>query len=85
MSITSLNFVFSQFETENYRYFIIYDEDNDPVYTQNELVDKETAIAKLRNFFKDNNGYYCIKVYGKKLTNPKNKAELDKNVFQEFI
>ena len=84
MSITSLNFVISQFETENYRYFIIFDEDNDPVYTQNDLVDKETAIAKLRSFFKDNNGYYCIKVYSKKLTNPKNRIELDKNLVTKF-
>lgn len=84
MSITSLNFVFSQFESENYRYFIIFDEDNDPVYTQNDLIDKETAIAKLRNFFKDNNGYYTIKVFSKKLTNPKNRIELDKNLVTKF-
>jgi hypothetical protein len=84
MSITSLNFVISQFETENYRYFIIFDEDNDPVYSQNELIDKESAIAKLRNFFKDNNGYYTIKVFSKKLTNPKNRIELDKNLVTKF-
>jgi hypothetical protein len=84
MSITSLNFVFSQFETENYRYFIIFDEDNDVVYTQNELLDKESAIAKLRNFFKDNNGYFTIKVFNKKLTNPKNRVEQDKNIITKF-
>jgi hypothetical protein len=84
MSITSLNFVFSQFETENYRYFIIFDEDNDVVYTQNELLDKESAIAKLRSFFKDNNGYFTIKVFNKKLTNPKNRVEQDKNIVTKF-
>jgi hypothetical protein len=84
MSITSLNFVFSQFETENYRYFIIFDEDNDVVYTQNELLDKESAIAKLRSFFKDNNGYFTIKVFNKKLTNPKNRVEQDKNIITKF-
>lgn len=84
MSITSLNFVFSQFETENYRYFTIFDEDNDIVYTQNELLDKDSAIAKLRSFFKDNNGYFTIKVYSKKLTNSKNRAEIDKNLITKF-
>ena len=84
MSITSLNFVISQFETENYRYFIIFDEDNDPIYSQNDLVDKETAIAKLRSFFRDNNGYYTIKVFSKKLTSPKNRIEQDKNLVTKF-
>lgn len=84
MSITSLNFVFSQFESENYRYFVIFDEDNDIVYTQNDLIDKDSAIAKLRSFFKDNNGFYTIKIFGKKLTNPKNRAEQDKNLITKF-
>lgn len=84
MSITSLNFVISQFETENYRYFIILDEDGDPAYTQNDLVDKETAIAKLKSFFRDNNGFFTIKVFSKKLTNPKNKIEQDKNIVTKF-
>jgi hypothetical protein len=84
MSITSLNFVFSQFESENYRYFVIFDEDNDIVYTQNDLVDKDTAIAKLRSFFKDNNGFFTIKIFSKKLTNPKNRAEQDKNLITKF-
>jgi len=84
MSITSLNFVLSQFEQENYRYFIIFDEDGDPIFTQNELLDKETALAKLRNFFRDNNGYFTIKVFSKKLTNPKNRVEQDKNIVTKF-
>ena len=84
MSITSLNFVVSQFEVERYRYFIIYDEDNDVVFTQNELVDQETAIVKLRSFFKDNNGFFTIKVFGKKLTNSKSKIEQDKNLVTKF-
>lgn len=84
MSITSLNFVISQFETEKYRYFIIFDEDNDPVYVQNELLDQESAIAKLRNFCRDNNGYFSIKVFGQKLSNPKNRAEQDKKIITKF-
>jgi hypothetical protein len=84
MSITSINFVISQFETEKYRYFIIFDEDNDPVYVQNDLIDQESALAKIRGFFRDNNGFFSIKVFGKKLTNPKNKIEQDKNMVTKF-
>jgi hypothetical protein len=84
MSITSLQFVLSQFETEKYRYFIISDEDGDPVYMQNDLIDQESAVAKIRSFLKDNNGYFTIKVFSKKLTNPKNRAEQDKNLVTKF-
>ncbi len=84
MSITSLNFVINQFETENYRYFIVFDEDNDPVFVQNDLIDKESAIAKLKSFVRDNNGYFSIKVFSKKLTNVKNRAEQDKNLVTKF-
>lgn len=84
MSLTSLNFIISQFESEKYRYFIICDEDGDPIYFQNDLVDQDTAIGKLRSFFKDNNGYFTIKVFSKKLTNPKNKIEQDKNLAAKF-
>ena len=84
MSITSLNFVISQFESEKYRYFIIFDEDNEPIYVQNDLIDQETAIAKIRSFLRDNNGFFTIKVFSKKLTNPKNKIEQDKNLVTKF-
>jgi hypothetical protein len=84
MSITSINFVISQFESEKYRYFIIFDEDNDPVYVQNDLIDQESALAKIRGFFRDNNGFFSIKVFSKKLTNPKNKIEQDKNMVTKF-
>lgn len=84
MSITSLNFVLSQFESEKYRYFIIFDEDNDPIFTQNDLIDQETALSKIRNFLKDNNGFFTIKVFSKKLTNPKNRVEQDKNLVTKF-
>jgi len=84
MSITSANFVISQFETEKLRYFIIFDEDNDPVFVQNDLIDQESAIAKLRNFFKDHNGYFTIKVFGSKLSNIKNKAEQDKKIITKY-
>ena len=84
MSITSCNFVISQFETEKYRYFIIFDEDNDPVFVQNDLIDQESAIAKLRSFFRDHNGYFSIKVFGAKLSNIKNKAEWDKKIVTKF-
>ena len=51
MAISSLNFIISQFESEKYRYFAIYDEDGDRVYFQNDLIDVETAVNKLRNFY----------------------------------
>ena len=72
MAISSLNFIISQFETEKYRYFAIYDEDGDRVYLQNDLIDVESAISKLKNFFKDNQGYYTIYVMSKKLLNKVN-------------
>ena len=84
MSITSINFVISQFETEKYRYFIIYDDENDLIFTQNDLIDQESAIVKIRNFFKDNNGFFTIKVFSKKLTNPKNRVEQDKFLVTKF-
>ena len=84
MSITSINFVVSQFETEKYRYFMIFDEDNDPVFVQNDLLDQESALVKLRTFFRDHNGYFTIKVFGQKLSNIKNKAELDKKIITKF-
>jgi hypothetical protein len=67
MSITSINFVISQFESENYRYFIINDEDNDPVFVQNDLIDQESALGKLRSFLRDNNGFFTIKVFSKEI------------------
>lgn len=84
MSITSINFVISQFETEKYRYFMIFDEDNDPVFVQNDLIDQESALVKLRTFFRDHNGYFTIKVFGQKLANIKNKAEQDKKIITKF-
>jgi len=51
---------------------------------QNDLIDQESAIAKLRSFFNNNNGYFSIKVFSKKLTNPKNRAEQDKNLVTKF-
>lgn len=84
MSITSINFVISQFETEKYRYFIIYDDENDIIFTQNDLIDQESAIVKIRNFFRDNNGFFTIKVFSKKLTNPKNRVEQDKFLVTKF-
>jgi len=84
MSITSLQFVLNQFEQEKYRYFIIFDEEGDPIYVQNDLLDQESAIARLRSFFRDNNGYFTIKVFSKKLSNTKNRIEQDKCIVAKF-
>jgi len=84
MAISSLNFIISQFETEKYRYFAIYDEDGDRVYLQNDLIDVDTAINKLRNFFKDNQGYYTIYVMGKKLVNKQNLKSRDDSTIAKY-
>jgi hypothetical protein len=84
MSISSLNFVFQQFETEKFRYFGIYDEDGDLVFSQNELVDADKALTKLRNFFRDNQGYFTIRIYNKKLSNTNNLVARDNSTIAKY-
>lgn len=84
MSISSLNFIVSQFETERYRYFAIYDEDGDLVFSQNELVDAEKAAQKLKNFFKDNTGYFTIRIFGKKIPSLSNLASRDSSTIAKY-
>jgi hypothetical protein len=84
MAISSLNFIISQFESEKYRYFAIYDEDSDRVYTQNDLIDVESAINKLRSFFKDNQGYFTIRVFGKKLSDKNNLIARDNSTIAKY-
>jgi hypothetical protein len=84
MAISSLNFIISQFESEKYRYFAVYDEDGDRVYTQNDLIDVETSINKLRNFFKDNQGYFTIRVFSKKLSDKNNLIARDNSTIAKY-
>jgi hypothetical protein len=84
MAISSLNFIISQFESEKYRYFAIYDEDSDRVYTQNDLIDVESAINKLRSFFKDNQGYFTIRVFSKKLSDKNNLIARDNSTIAKY-
>ena len=84
MAISSLNFIISQFESEKYRYYAIYDEDGDRVYTQNDLIDVENAINKLRSFFKDNQGYFTIRVFGKKLSDKNNLIARDNSTIAKY-
>jgi hypothetical protein len=84
MAISSLNFIISQFQSEKYRYFAIYDEDGDRVYTQNDLIDVETSINKLRNFFKDNQGYFTIRVFSKKLSDKNNLIARDNSTIAKY-
>ena len=84
MAISSLNFIISQFESEKYRYFAIYDEDGDRVYFQNDLIDVETSVNKLRNFFKDNQGYYTIRVFSKKLSDKNNLIARDNSTIAKY-
>lgn len=84
MAISSLNFIISQFESEKYRYFAVYDEDGDRVYTQNDLIDVESAINKLRSFFKDNQGYFTIRVFSKKLSDKNNLIARDNSTIAKY-
>lgn len=84
MSISSLNFIFSQFETEKFRYFGIFDEDGELVLSQNELIDADRALTKLRNFFRDNQGYFTIRIYDKKLSNINNLVQRDKSQIAKY-
>ena len=84
MSISSLNFIFSQFETEKYRYFGIYDEDGDLVFSQNDLIDADRALTKLRSFFRDNQGYFTIRVFNKKLANTNNLVARDNSTIAKY-
>jgi hypothetical protein len=84
MGISSLNFIFSQFETEKYRYFGIYDEDGDLVFSQNDLIDADRALTKLRTFFRDNQGYFTIRIYNKKLSNTNNLVARDNSTIAKY-
>jgi hypothetical protein len=84
MGISSLNFIFSQFETEKYRYFGIYDEDGDLVFSQNDLIDADRALTKLRGFFRDNQGYFTIRIYNKKLSNTNNLVARDNSTIAKY-
>lgn len=84
MSISSLNFVFSQFETEKYRYFSITDEEGDIVLSQNELIDSDRALQKLRSFFRENQGTFTVRVFSKKLSNPNSLLAKDNSTIAKY-
>ena len=84
MSISSIQFVFNQFESEKYRYFGIYDEDGDLVFSQNELIDADKALTKLRGFFRDNQGYFTIRVHNKRLSNTNNLIARDNSTIAKY-
>ena len=84
MAITSLQFVYDQFENEKYRYFIVRDEDNDVVVFQNDVVDAGQALQKLRSFFNNNFGSFSIEIFPQKLTSVRNMAEHDKKRIAKY-
>lgn len=84
MAITSLPFVYDQFESEKYRYFIVRDEDNDIVVFQNDVVDAGQALQKLRSFFNNNFGSFSIEIFPQKLTSVRNMAEHDKKRIAKY-
>lgn len=84
MAISSLSFVLNQFENEKYRYWGIFDEDGDFIFGQNDLIDSEKALVKFRNFFKENQGYFTIRVYDRKQANTKNALSRDNQTIRKF-
>lgn len=84
MAISSLNFIISQFQSEKYRYYAIYDEDNDRVYLQNDLIDFENALGKLKSFFKENEGYFTIYVLKQKWSQKTNLKFRDDNTIVKY-
>jgi hypothetical protein len=48
------------------------------------LIDVETAINKLRNFFKDNQGYFTIRVFSKKLSDKNNLIARDNSTIAKY-
>lgn len=84
MAISSLNFVYNQFENDKYRYFGIFDEDGDFIFGQNDLIDTDRALTKLRTFFRDNQGTFTIRVYNKKQANTNNALARDNSTIRKF-
>lgn len=84
MAISSLNFVYNQFENDKYRYFGIFDEDGDFIFGQNDLIDTDRALTKLRTFFRDNQGTFTIRVYNKKQANTNNAIARDNSTIRKF-
>lgn len=79
MSLSSLLHVFNQIEQNNYRYFVVTDEDAEMVFVQNDLLDSESALNKLKNFLKESSGVFKIRIMRKKLNNPANRAQWSSN------
>jgi hypothetical protein len=65
MAITSLQFMYDQFEAEKWRFFGIYDERGEVVYKQMANLEPEKAYNKLREWFKQNFGTFTVKVFMK--------------------
>ena len=65
MAITSLQFMYDQFEAEKWRFFGIYDERGEVVYKQMANLEPEKAYNKLREWVKQNFGTFTVKVFMK--------------------
>ena len=67
MKLSSVNFVLQQFEAEGYRYFAIYDEDGVLQLSQMEAADPASALVRLRSFLKNNDGYFEVYIFNRKI------------------
>jgi len=67
MKLSSYQFVLQQFEAERYRYFAIYDEDGVLQLSQMDAPDPAAALVRLRSFLKNNDGYFEVYVFNRKI------------------
>jgi hypothetical protein len=48
------------------------------------LIDADRALTKLRTFFRDNQGYFTIRIYNKKLSNTNNLVARDNSTIAKY-
>lgn len=67
MKLSSYQFVLQQFEAERYRYFAIYDEDGVLQLSQMDAAEPAVSLARLRAFLKNNDGYFEVYAFSRKI------------------
>jgi len=83
MKLSSYQFVLQQFEAERYRYFAIYDEDGVLQLSQMDAPDPAAALVRLRSFLKNNDGYFEVYVFNRKI-NASTLIERDRKYIAKY-
>jgi len=83
MKLSSYQFVLQQFEAERYRYFAIYDEDGVLQLSQMDAPDPAAALVRLRSFMKNNDGYFEVYVFNRKI-NASTLIERDRKYIAKY-